>query len=376
MKIGINTRLLIKGKMDGIAWFSYETIRRMVANHPEVEFVFFFDRKPSKEFIFAKNVKPVIVHPQARHPLLWILFFEFGIRRALKKENIDIFLSPDGWLCLGTNVKTVNIIHDLNFEHFPMATSWSNRVYYRYFFRKFAHRANLLGTVSNFSKQDIINTYNIDSNKIFICPNAAAEDFFEISEREKILCRQIYSGNMPYFVFVGTANRRKNVINILLAYEQFRKKGYYTKLVFAGMQKYWDSEMQKTLESLTFAKDVIFTGYVSTEEMNKIISSAIALLYTSLFEGFGIPILEAFACATPVITSNTSSMPEIAADAAIKVNPTDINDICNAMVNILEDNQLRKYLILKGKERLKDFSWDRSAEILWEQLISLNKNDN
>ena len=98
MRIGINTRLFVKGKMDGIAWYSYEIIRRLVQNHPEDEFVFFFDRQPDPYFIFGQNIKPVVVKPQARHPFLWILFFEIGIKRALNKEKIDVFLSTDGWL--------------------------------------------------------------------------------------------------------------------------------------------------------------------------------------------------------------------------------------------------------------------------------------
>ncbi|HLV53533.1 MAG TPA: hypothetical protein VKY29_05905, partial [Cryomorphaceae bacterium] len=116
MKIAVNTRLLIKDKLEGIGWFSYETLRRLVEWMPETEFVFIFDRRPHPDFIFGDNVTPVVAHPQARHPLLWYLFFEYGVGAVLKKHRPDLFLSPDGWLCLRTDVKSLPVMHDLNFE--------------------------------------------------------------------------------------------------------------------------------------------------------------------------------------------------------------------------------------------------------------------
>jgi hypothetical protein len=124
MRIGVNTRLLVDGKMDGIAWFSYEILQRMVRKHPNDEFVFFFDRTPDKKFLFADNIKPVVVNPPARHPFLWYLFFEIGIKKALQKEKIDLFFSPDGWLCLNTNIPTLLVMHDINFEHYPQMSSF------------------------------------------------------------------------------------------------------------------------------------------------------------------------------------------------------------------------------------------------------------
>ena len=368
MRIGVNTRLFVKGKMDGIAWYAYEVLKRMVKSHPEHEFVFFFDRKPNEEFIFADNVTPVVVHPQARHPFLWILFFEIGIRKALKRERIDVFFSPDGWLCLGTNVKTVNVIHDLNFVHYPEFSSFWCRKYYQFFFPRFARKADAIATVSQFSKDDIVKSYGINPEKIRITYNGIAEDFFEISEEEKALTRKKLTNDVPYFVFVGTANKRKNISRILNAFEQFRKNGHFAKLVFAGMNKYWDKEMQSVFKKMQFSDDIVFTGYVSTAELNKIISSSTALLYPSLFEGFGVPILEAFACGTPVITSNVTAMPEVAGDATLLVNPLSTEGIISAMEKIYTDKNLCNELSRKGKERVKYFQWEKSAEELWEVI--------
>lgn len=374
MRIGINTRLFVKGKMDGIAWFSYETVRRMVKEHPEHQFIFFFDRKYDPEFVFADNVKPVIVHPQARHPFLWILFFEAGIKKALKREKIDIFLSPDGWLCLSSQVKTINVIHDLNFVHHPEFSNFWYRKYYRFFFPRFARKADFLVTVSEFSKEDIVKNYHIDTAKIKVVYNGIANDFFEISEEEKKTVQQQLTGAIPYFIFVGTANRRKNIINILEAFDVFRAKNHEAKLVFAGMNKYWDREMRSFLQKMQFSKDVIFTGYIPTVQLNKIISSSVALLYPSLFEGFGVPIVEAFACGLPVITSRVTAMPEVAGDAALLVDPFSVDEIVSAMERIFTDKKLCQDLILKGKKRIPLFQWSKSAHDLWQIIEDISQN--
>ena len=119
MRIAVNTRLLIKNKLDGIAWFTLETFKRICKQHPEHEFIFIFDRKYSNEFIFAKNITPVVISPPTRHPLLIWFYFEYSIPYILKKINADIFISPDGWLSLKTKLPQLAVIHDLNFHYYP-----------------------------------------------------------------------------------------------------------------------------------------------------------------------------------------------------------------------------------------------------------------
>ena len=371
MRIGVNTRLLVDGKMDGIAWFSYEILQRMVRKHPNDEFVFFFDRTPDKKFLFADNIKPVVVNPPARHPFLWYLFFEIGIKKALQKEKIDLFFSPDGWLCLNTNIPTLLVMHDINFEHYPQMSSFWTRKYYQHFFPKFARKADKLVTVSHFSRQDISQHYHIPLDKIAVAYNAVAEDFFEISKEEQQAVKNTYCGGEDYFIFAGTANKRKNVVNILLAFDEFRKAGNHAKLLFAGMKKYWDKDMNQTLNNMQYADDVVFTGYISTTDMNKLLSAAIGLVYVSLFEGFGVPIIEAFACGTPVITSDVTAMPEVADTAALLVNPNKVDEISNAMQQLFNNKELQETLIKKGKIRSSYFSWDKSETIIWQEMIKL-----
>jgi len=259
-------------------------------------------------------------------------------------------------------------MHDLNFVHYPHFDGFWTRIYYRIFFPRFARKAAKIGTVSHYSKQDIEKCYGIDPNKICIAYNGASEDFFELSETEKEAVRNEITQGIPYFVVVGTASKRKNVARILQAFEAFRKDEHRAKLVFAGRKKYWDKEMESVYQNMPYKDDIIFTDYVSTERLNKILASACALLYPSIFEGFGIPIVEAFTCGVPVITSNTSSMPEVAGEAAILIYPLSVEEISSAMKTIFYDDDLRKLLISKGKERLQLFSWDKSAGDLWGEM--------
>ena len=192
MRIGVNTRLFVKGKMDGIAWYAYETLKRMVKDHPEHEFVFFFDRRYPEEFIFEKNVRAVVLHPQARHPLLWRYFFEVSLKRALVREKVDLFFSPEGFVCLSSKIPTVNIIHDINFEHFPEFLQKSHRRYYQKYFPQYEQHSDALITVSEFCKRDIAETYHLPEDKIRVAGNAAAEDFFPLSESEKSACNFLF----------------------------------------------------------------------------------------------------------------------------------------------------------------------------------------
>ncbi|MCP4551073.1 MAG: glycosyltransferase family 4 protein, partial [Bacteroidetes bacterium] len=119
MRIAVNTRLLIKNKLEGVGWFTHETLRLITVQHPEHEFYFLFDRDYDNDFIFSDNITPIIIGPQARHPFLYYLWFEKSVPAVLKKLKIDLFLSPDGYLSLRSKIPSINVIHDLNFEHHP-----------------------------------------------------------------------------------------------------------------------------------------------------------------------------------------------------------------------------------------------------------------
>ena len=369
MRIGVNTRLLLSGKMDGIGWFTAETLRRIVLAHPEHDFFFFFDRTPDPTFIFSSNVHPIILCPQARHPILWYIFFQQSIPRALKRHKIDLFLSPDGYMSLNTKVPTLTVIHDLNFEHSPDNLKPSHQRYMTYFSPQFARYSTRIATVSEYSKQDIVNTYHIEADKIDVVYDGAHEGYHPLSPSEQRLTREQYAGGNRYFIFISTIIKRKNLATLLTAFDQFKQDDHEgTKLLVVGHRVWWKDELAKAYEQMSHKEDVVFLGRTEPEELIRLLGSAIALVYPSLYEGFGIPIIEAFQAEVPVITSNCTSMPEVAGDAAILIEPTDTDAMSNALTRVANDSNLRNQLISEGRSRRTLFSWDKTATLLWESM--------
>ena len=370
MKIAVNTRLLVPDKMDGIARFSYETLQLITRAHPEIQFTFIFDRTVEKNaFEFPDNVTFVKVPPPARHPILWFIWFEISVKRYINQNNFDLFLSPEGWIPPHLNCKSLAVIHDLNFEHHPENIIWSHRKYLLHFFPKFAQRATRIATVSEYSKQDIASTYNIPATQIDVVYNGANEVFEPTLEIKKTKFKEQYTSGNDFFIFIGTIHPRKNLEHLLLAFEEFKARSVSeTKLLIVGNKKWWPTELEKTYQSMTFKEDVCFMGRLSDEKLSVALSSALALTYLPYFEGFGIPILEAFQTETAVITSNVTSMPEVAANAAILCDPKEVTQIADAMLLIANQSEKRVDLIEKGKLRIQDFSWKKSANLLWNSI--------
>lgn len=375
MRIAVNTRLLLAGKMDGIGWFTAETLQRIVTSHPEHDFYFFFDRKPDPQFIFAPNVHPVTLCPQARHPVLWYLFFQISIPRALKRYKIDLFLSPDGYMSLNTKVPTLTVIHDINFEHSKDNLKPSHQRYMTYFSPQFARYSTRLATVSEFSKQDIAATYHLDPAKIDVVYDGAHSGYRPLSESEQRDTRQQHSGGCPYFIFISTIIKRKNLATLLTAFDRFKAGDQSgTKLLVVGHRVWWQDELARAYGQMRHQQDVIFLGRADAGLLARLLGSATALVYPSLFEGFGIPILEAFHAEVPVITSDCTSMPEVAGDAALLITPTDTQALADALARISSDNALRAQLIARGRTRRELFGWDITADKLWQSMMKTLQN--
>ncbi len=376
MKIAINTRLLIKNKLEGIGWVAFETLKRITQQHPEHDFYFIFDRKYDDSFIFAENVHPIIAHPQARHPFLYFIWFEYSIPRILKKIKPDLFLSPDAYLPLSSDIKSLAIFHDLNFEHYPEDLPYLERLYYRKFFPKYARKADRIVTVSEFSKRDIINQYDVSGDKIDVVYNGANEQFKPISESEQNETRIKYTEGKPYFVFIGALHPRKNIARLFQAFDIFKQQDNKdVKLLVVGNKKWWTKEIQDALMQMKHAEDVAFSGRLPAKDLHRVIASALALTYISYFEGFGIPIVEAFYCDVPVITSNVTSMPEVAGDAALLADPFSVKSITSALEQIANNEALRQELIAKGRVRRKLFNWQQTADNLWKSIEKVITNN-
>ncbi len=372
MKVAVNTRLLLKNKLEGIGWFTYETMKRITRAHPEHEFFFIFDRKYDDSFIFSTNITPFVAGIPARHPFLHYLWYEQTIPAVLKRIKPDAFISPDGYCSLRAKYKTLIVIHDLNFEHYPENMPWLSRKYYRYFTPKYARKADRIATVSQFSKQDIVGQYGVDPQKVDVVYNGASDLFTQVSLTKKDEIKTRFAHGYDYFVFIGALNPRKNLVNLFRAFDIFKKKtGSSVRLVIIGEKMWWNRDIKSAFNSMQHRDDVVFTGRLGMPLLTEVVGSALALTYVSVFEGFGIPILEAFKSGIPVITSNITSMPEVADNAALFADPFKPKSIAEAMIQIYSDRGLREDLVSKGKLRQRDFSWDKTADRLWESVTKL-----
>ncbi|GIV33498.1 MAG: glycosyl transferase [Chitinophagales bacterium] len=372
MRIAVNTRFLIEGKLEGIGWFTHETMKRITLQHPAHQFFFFFDRPFPQSFIFSDNITPILLPPQARHPVLWYWWFERSIPAVMKQIRPDLFISPDGYLSLNAQVKTLLVIHDIAFEHFDGHVGFLTRQYLRYYSPRFARYADRIATVSQFSKKDISKTYGVDPQKIDVVYNGSRDVFRPATPAEVESVKNKYGIQGDYFIYAGAIQPRKNLANVFRAFDRFRQRNEgEVKLVIAGRKAWKFREALEVYNAMQFRNDVVFTGHLSSSDLSALLSGSLALVYVSLFEGFGLPIVEAMHCGTAVITSNVSSMPEVAADAALLVDPASIVAISDAMGKIYRQPALRNLLIEKGNIRKQAFSWQKTADLLWESAMKV-----
>lgn len=360
MEIAVNTRLLLPNKLEGIGRFCWESLRRLAEMHPEHNFHLLFDRKYDEQFITANNMIPHVVHPQARHPFLYMLWFNFAIPRKLKSLNADLFLSPDGYCSLNTKVKQLAVIHDLNFEHRPADLPLKDRLYYQHYFPKFAQVAQRIATVSEYSKQDLVNSYKVSEDKVDVVYNGVSDCFQPQSSSPKP-----FTNSKPYFLFVGSLHPRKNLVNLVKAYQAYRKKEAEPHELLIVGTKMWDDDF---LAGEEHSEGVHFSGRITDEQLAEVYSNAEAFVFPSYFEGFGIPLVEAMACGCPVISSNATCMPEIAGDAALYFHPDNIEELSDLLSKMHHDQQLSASLKEKGLERAKIFTWERTAQLLSESM--------
>ena len=328
MIIAVNTRFLLAGYLEGYGYFIHECFKRITHDHPEHQFIFIFDRPFDPRFIYEKNVTPVVIGPPARHPVLWKWWYDVKIPQVLKKYKADIFVSADGFCSLTTSVPQCLVIHDLAFLHHPAFIKKSHLIFYKRYTPRFLKKAGSIATVSAFTKADIHQRYKIDNKKISVVYNAAKSVFKPLTEDLKFNVKLKYTEGKEFFLYSGAIHPRKNLLNLLKGFSLFKKRLKSNfKLVIAGRLAWKYESFLKDLETYKYRHDVILTGYLPEEELVSLTASAYALVYPSLFEGFGVPVLEAMQSGVPVITSASSAMEEIAGDAALYADVTTPFDI-------------------------------------------------
>lgn len=369
-RIAVNARLLQDGKLEGLGVYTDEISKRLTRSHPEVDFLLLFDRPFHDRFIYSDNCTAVQLPPPTRHPLLWRCWLEITLPLYLRRKKIDAFLSLDGFGLPKSPFPQIIAIHDLNFLHRPEDLPASVAHFYNRFFPRFARTADQVITVSEYSKKDLQASYGLPLEKIQVAANALPGTRSEEKERMDNPFVQLTSG-APYFAYIGAIHRRKNLPRLMAAFQRFLNgSGSNHHLIIAGEATGHYRKEWATLTSSIDRGRIHLTGRLSEEEKYLLLNGSIAMVCPSFYEGFGIPVLEAWSAGTPVLCSNRTSLPEVAGNAALLFDPDSETEMCTSMEQIASSKDLRDRLIGLGKDRLTHYSWDRSAEVVWKVIES------
>jgi glycosyltransferase involved in cell wall biosynthesis len=374
MHIAVNTRFLLPGnQLEGIGRFSYETLSRLVRQQPAVTFHFLFDRAYDACYLFAPNVVPHVLYPSARHPFLFVAWFEGAVALWLTRHQPAAFLSLDGFTTLATNVPRVTVLHDLAFEHFPLDVGLLQRKYHHFFVPRFARASARLVAVSEATKADIVQTYGIVPERISVAYNAPATQFWPRPLASQEATRARFSGGRPYFLFVGALHPRKNLGRLLQAFDLFKQQNSPAtagaQLLIVGRRAWKAGPIFDAYQQMQHQDAVHFTGRVSDEELAGLYAAALATVFVSYSEGFGIPIVEAQASGCPVLTSDASCLPEVAGPGgAVLADPFDAAAIAAGLGRLWHEPELRQQLRERGLANVRRFSWEASAAVLWQAV--------
>ncbi len=371
MNIAVNTRFLLKDYLEGYGNFIAESFKRMVLAHPEHQFFFLFDRPFDPSFVFAGNVHPIVVGPEARHPLLWKYWYDFKVPAVLKKIGADVFVSPDSFCSLRTKVPQLLVIHDLAFIHHPAFISKSHLRFYKKNTGKFIAKAKRVVTVSTFSKEDIIQHYPVAENKTHVVYNGVKHIFKPLDLEQRNIIKHRYTEDKEYFIYTGAIHPRKNLFHLLKAFSIFKKRLQSNmKLLLVGRLAWGYDSFLQSLETYKYRDDVKLLHYLPDEELAQLVGAAYAMVYPSYFEGFGLPMLEAMRCQVPVICSRVSAMPEIAGQAGLYFNPDSYEELAERMMLLYKDETLHSVLVQHGIRQSRQFSWEATAEQLWKEILA------
>ena len=369
MRIAVNTRFLLHDKLEGVGIVTDEVMKRMVTSHPGDEFDYYFDRKFDKRFVQSPNIHPHVYPPVTRLPFLIRLWLNQPVRRNATKNKADVFFSPDGFIPLGMPVPKVSMFHDVAYLRYPEYLQPRIRKFYAKWIPRYIAYTQHIITVSEFSKSELIDGYKVHPDKISVVYNGITDAYKPLDAAQQDVIRKKYTQGRPYFVFLGALHPRKNVLTLVKAFDHFKSShSSDVQLILAGRDAWHNKELFETIEKSPFKKEIHLPGYVRTEDAVPLVASAEAMIYPSIYEGFGLPMVEAMACGVPVICSNVSSLPEVAGNAALQFDPMDVQQLSEHMHAITTDQHLKNEMIRLGYERRKIFSWDKAAEEIYTIL--------
>ncbi|PIP28052.1 MAG: hypothetical protein COX29_03190 [Candidatus Moranbacteria bacterium CG23_combo_of_CG06-09_8_20_14_all_35_22] len=378
MRIGIDARTILnpeKGEAIGVGHYTYQLIRHLLEIDKENEYVLFFDFRVREKDIkkFARDNVKIKFYPFSDYKkYLPGAYNEILGTATLMKENLDVIhsTSPMSRIPMGYLGKMIVTVHDLAVYKVPEVFPKLKRTKIKAKTSLMIGKADKIIAVSNSTKKDIENIFKYDSEKIKVINVGFDKRLFEESKlaREKVLEKYGIPQDKKYILFLGTIEPIKNITKLLEAFKIFKEKCQKTKgkcdhkLILAGKNGWLSQEYKQIVKDLGLIKDVIFTGYVVGDELVPLFKNADFFVMPSLYEGFGMTVLEAFATGTPAIVSNVSSIPEVAGDGAYQINPINTESIAEAMMKFAMDENLKNEFREKGKKQVEKFNWEKCAK--------------
>jgi glycosyltransferase involved in cell wall biosynthesis len=365
MRIGVNTFPLHR-RITGAGRFTKNLLQALAEIDKENEYILFL-RKDNAGYYSMKNENFINVTCDiTRKFRLRRIFYEHVILpRCVKKHNVDLFWSPSDISPFRLPCISTVTIHDLKRFVIPHEFPFWERHYFRMFLKTTARNANLIFTVSESSGRDIMNYLDIPADRIIVAHNGLDPS---IAEEEGIpfeSLKRIHGISRKYILFVGQMIKSKNVPRMIRAFKRCKEADEYDFVLVGQAGAGW-SEIEYTIkresQNCNLRERIHHIKWATTEHLVSLYKHATVLFYASLYEGFGFPIIEAMACGLPIITSNRSSMPEVAGSATILIDPGDETAMSQALGNLLSDEEHRKNLIQRGYERVKIFSWENTAK--------------
>jgi len=368
MRIGIDVRRIVFQQMiGGIAVYAYNLITHLSKIDKENEYILLhsFIRPRNDRFIRnleTTNFKNRVLRIKSQFLENW-LWRKLSLPIELMIGKVDLFHQTYYYLPPQLSGKSISTIHDLGVKQDPslLPDKWVSR--HEQIISATLKRADFIITISQYTKSCIMEILKFPEEKIGVTYLGVDKEYYPINNRNILdNIRKKYNLNKKYILFVGNLDARKNIVRLIEAFYQLKNniKGEYN-LVIVGRKWGIYENIFKKVEELKLEKDVIFMSEITKEDLPPLYSGAEVFILPSLIEGFGIPLIEAMACGTPVITSKTTSMPEVVKDAGILVNPLSVEEIAQAIAQVLTNSSLRAELVKKGLQRAKFFSWDKTA---------------
>jgi glycosyltransferase involved in cell wall biosynthesis len=369
MRIGVDGREIQDGVVTGIGR-SLANFIRYFGKHEKVHTLVMFSHRPVP-IDFHGNMRRVVLEPSPT--LIWD---QWHLPMALKENRIDLFYSPYYKIPLCIRIPVVNQILDLMYLIFPpyrKDIGSLGRLYYATFGKAFARKSISIITDSRHARDDIIRIWKVKSGKITVIPLGVANRYVPMND-ESVLRRVRIRFGLPdnYILYLGNFKPHKNVATLVHAFKRIEKSFPEYKLILAGPLDLNGVQMQTLVSKEGLEDRVVFTDTVREEDCPEaLLSMADLFVFPTLYEGFGLPPLEAMACGTPVITSNLTAVPEVVGEAGVMVNPLDVNEMSWAMAALLEDPEKRVYYSRRGLERAKIFSEEKTAGRIYQHILNL-----